>query len=102
LSPVTIVEPLPTTTSSSSSITVIGWASVFEGTVLLRLEDPAGKVVAEGFATASQGAPGRGTWAWDVTAPGPGRWVIVASATDPSGGEGPPPFELRRAFDVSG
>lgn len=102
LSPVVFVEPLPTTAYSSSDVTVEGWASVVEGTVLIRLEDSTGNVVTEGFTTASEGAPGRGTWAWQVRVPGPGEWSVIAGASDPSGGEGFPPFEIRRTFTVSG
>ncbi len=102
LSPVVIVEPLPTTVYSSADVIVEGWASVVEGTVLIRLEDSAGNVVTESFTTASEGAPGRGTWAWEVRVPGPGEWTVIAGGSDPSGGEGFPPFEIRRTFTVSG
>jgi germination protein M len=44
---------------AASPLSVAGSASVFEGTVSLRLEAN-GKTIAEGFATASEGGPGRG------------------------------------------
>ena len=44
---------------AASPISVSGTASVFEGTVSLRLE-AAGETLAEGFTTATEGGPGRG------------------------------------------
>ena len=44
----------------TSPVTISGDASVFEATVLWRISDTSGRVLAEGFTTASQGAPGRG------------------------------------------
>ena len=46
---------------AASPLGVSGSASVFEGTVSLRLEAN-GRTIAEGFATASEGGPGRGTF----------------------------------------
>ena len=44
----------------SSPVTVSGTASVFEGTVQLRVLDADGQEIGRGFATASAGAPERG------------------------------------------
>jgi len=44
----------------TSPLTVKGSARVFEGAVSARLRDESGKVISSGFATAAQGAPGRG------------------------------------------
>ena len=44
----------------SSPVTASGTASVFEGTVQLRILDADGAELARGFATASAGAPERG------------------------------------------
>ena len=46
---------------AASPLGVGGSASVFEGTVSLRLEAN-GRTIAEGFATATEGGPGRGTF----------------------------------------
>ena len=72
-------------------------ASVPGGKVLLRLEDEAGRVAAETSVTATEAAPGRGAWTWDVRLPDPGTWIIVARAAEPSDGPGAVPFETRRA-----
>ena len=50
-----------------SPFTVSGDASVFEAALQWRLADTAGRVIASGFTTASQGGPGRGTYAVNVT-----------------------------------
>jgi len=44
----------------SSPLKISGNARVFEATVSFRLKDAAGNVLAQGFATAAEGAPGRG------------------------------------------
>lgn len=44
----------------ASPVKISGNARVFEATVSFRLKDAAGNVLAEGFATAAEGAPGRG------------------------------------------
>lgn len=44
----------------SSPLKISGNARVFEATVSFRLKDTAGNVLAEGFTTATEGAPGRG------------------------------------------
>jgi len=98
LSPIVIEEPGPATTRvGDPRITVAGQASVPGGKVLLRLEDEAGRVAAEASVTATEAAPGRGAWTWDVRLPDPGTWIIVARAAEPSDGPGAVPFETRRA-----
>ena len=62
-----------------------GTASVFEATVTWQVRD-GGRVVDEGFDTASTGAPGRGTWSSRTDAP-PGDydlWAYETSAEDGS------------------
>ena len=44
----------------ASPVKISGNARVFEATVSFRLRDTAGNVLAEGFTTAAEGAPGRG------------------------------------------
>jgi hypothetical protein len=46
--------------SVSSPVAISGTASVFEGTVQLRILDADGEEIAGAFTTASAGAPGRG------------------------------------------
>ncbi|MEY3073145.1 MAG: hypothetical protein RLZZ353_1341 [Actinomycetota bacterium] len=96
LSPVTIEVPAFGATAPVGEVTLTGRATVFEGTVLVRLERADGTVLEEGFVTATEGGPGRGTWTWTVTLPEPGEYRLVAGASDPSDGEGPPPFEVAR------
>ena len=50
----------------SSPVTVSGTASVFEGTVQIRILDAAAKEIGGGFATATAGAPERGRFSGDV------------------------------------
>jgi hypothetical protein len=52
--------------SVSSPVTISGTASVFEGTVQLRILDAAGKEVGSAFTTASAGAPERGDFSEEV------------------------------------
>ena len=46
----------------TSPVTISGDASVFEAALAWRITDTAGRVIVEGFTTASLGAPGRGTF----------------------------------------
>jgi len=97
LSPIMITEPGPATTRSGDpTMTVSGEAAVPKGRLLVHLEDAAGTIVTEAAVTATEAAPGRGTWDWEVRLPGPGTWTIVARSTD-SDGRGIPPFETRRS-----
>jgi len=51
----------------SSPVTISGDASVFEAALAWRITDTGGRVIAEGFTTASLGAPGRGTYSITAT-----------------------------------
>ncbi len=51
----------------TSPVTISGDASVFEANMQWRISDTSGRVIAEGFTTASQGAPGRGTYSVNAT-----------------------------------
>jgi hypothetical protein len=51
----------------TSPVTISGDASVFEANVLWRISDTSGRVLAEGFTTASLGAPGRGDFSVTTT-----------------------------------
>ena len=101
ISPVTITTPHHRQPVAAGTITARGTANVFEATVLLTLRDPDGKVAKRTFTTATCGTGCRGDWKRtfrNVTKPG--RWTLVAAASDPSDGEGPPPFKTRRVFTV--
>lgn len=50
----------------SSPVTISGTASVFEGTVQLRILDADGEEIATAFTTASAGAPQRGDFSKDL------------------------------------
>ena len=50
----------------SSPVTISGTASVFEGTVQLRIFDADGEEIGRAFTTASAGAPERGDFSEDV------------------------------------
>ncbi len=49
-----------------SPVIITGDASVFEAALQWRITDTGGRVIAEGIMTASQGAPGRGTYTVSV------------------------------------
>jgi len=63
---ITLKTPL-TNATLTSPVTISGDASVFEANVLWKISDTSGRVLAEGFTTASQGAPGRGTFSVTAT-----------------------------------
>jgi hypothetical protein len=51
----------------TSPVTITGDASVFEAALAWSITDTGGRVLAEGFTTASLGAPGRGTYSVTAT-----------------------------------
>lgn len=57
-------------------LTITGDASVFEAALQWQLTDTAGRVLAKGFATASAGAPARGTFSITATYADPDTEVI--------------------------
>lgn len=61
-----VIESPEPGASVSSPVTISGTASVFEGTVQLRVLDADGRQVGSSFATASAGAPGRGDFSKPV------------------------------------
>jgi hypothetical protein len=61
LAPIALSEPAAGTLVRGDRLVVKGEASVFEGTVSLRLRDDRGQVMAQGYATAAEGAPARGS-----------------------------------------
>jgi hypothetical protein len=102
LSPVTVTTPLAGEEVPIGQVTFRGQATVFEATVLVTLLDGDGTVIEEGFVTATTGAPERGTWEWTVELPTPGAYTVVAGESDPSDGEGRPPFSTTRTIRATG
>ena len=81
LAPIALAEPAPGALVKGDRLVVKGEASVYEGTVSLRLRDDRGQVMAQGHATAAEGAPGRGPFsgALSFTPPaGPHAWTLEA------------------------
>jgi hypothetical protein len=78
LEPVTIFSPLDGA-ASSGTLKISGEATVFEATVTIVLRDGADKVVKKTFATATAGAPARGTFSKTITfapPPTPQTWTL--------------------------
>lgn len=64
----------------------MGNASVFEGTVHIRIKDANGRTIGQGLTTASQGAPGRGTFSAEVPYAGTGAATIEVFSPSPRDG----------------
>ena len=104
ISPITISEPAAgpgEITVAAGEVMVRGEARVFEATLHLRLLGPGGEVLAEDVVTATEGAPGRGSWEHTFTIGEPGTYTIEAEEDDPSDGEGRPPFATTRLIEVT-
>lgn len=90
----TVYEPVIWVTSPTpdqkvaSPVEVTGSARVFEATVNIRLVDDSGIIIAEGFATASEGAPGRGDFKHSLafSAASPGKGALEVFWTSPKDG----------------
>jgi germination protein M len=81
LAPIALAEPAPGALVKGDRLVVKGEASVFEGTVSLRLRDDHGQVMAQGHATAAEGAPGRGPFSGLLTftpPASPHSWTVEA------------------------
>ena len=81
LAPIALAEPAPGALVEGDRLVVKGEASVYEGTVSLRLRDDQGQVMAQGHATAAEGAPGRGPFSGllSFTPPAsPHSWTVEA------------------------
>jgi Immunoglobulin-like domain of bacterial spore germination len=57
LAPIALAEPAAGALVKGDRLVVKGEASVYEGTVSLRLRDDRGQVMAQGYTTAAEGAP---------------------------------------------
>ena len=84
LAPVWLSAPVEGATVSSP-VAFNGIAEVFEAHVNWEVDAAGGAVVAQGFAMATQGAPGRFPWSATVTLP-PGTYLLKAFAISPKDG----------------
>jgi hypothetical protein len=89
LPPILVESPVPGSIVPPT-FRVSGTASVFEATLVVQLVR-AGKVIAKQTVTASEGAPGRGTFETTFTA-SPGE--LTAVAFSPSAADGTPQHEV--------
>jgi hypothetical protein len=90
LAPIALAAPAPGAQVAGGRLVVRGEASVAEGTVSLRLRDDRGQVMAQGHATAAEGAPGRGPFAGALrfTPPAaPHAWTLEAFEVSAEDGE---------------
>ncbi|MCL6647905.1 MAG: hypothetical protein K6U89_06190 [Chloroflexi bacterium] len=82
---IVITSPSPGATVRGP-LRVTGTASVFEGTVHVRLRAASGQVIAQTTTTASVGAPGRGTFTVELTVRGSGPATVEAYTLSPRDG----------------
>jgi hypothetical protein len=90
LAPIALVEPVYGALVKGGRLVVRGEASVYEGTVSLRLRDDHDEVMAQSHATAAEGAPGRGPFsgALDFTPPATSHcWTLEAFEVSPEDGQ---------------
>ena len=100
LAPITITAPAEGA-EVTGTVTVEGEATVFEANVTLRLQGPDGTTLERTFATASEGAPGRGTWSKEIELPEePGIYTIAA--VEISAEDGRDLFTATRSIQVTG
>jgi germination protein M len=81
LAPIALAEPAAGALVKGDRLVVKGEASVYEGTVSLRPRDDRGQVMAQGYATAAEGAPGRGPFSAALTFTPPAAshaWTVEA------------------------
>jgi germination protein M len=90
LAPIALAEPTPGAQVKGDRLVVKGEASVYEGTVGLRLRDDRGQVMAQAHATAAQGAPERGQFSGALTFTPPATshsWTLEAFEVSPENGQ---------------
>jgi hypothetical protein len=96
--PPILVETPAVGAAVPATFTVSGTASVFEATLVIELRRN-GTVLVKQTVTASEGAPGRGTFSTTVHAPSAGAATIAAYA--PSAADGTPQHEQDVAVTVT-
>ena len=105
LVPIALAHPAPGVQVKGDRLVVKGEASVFEGTVGLRLRDDRGQVMAQSYATAAEGAPGRGPFSGALSftprpPPAPGPWTPSRSAPRTAGSPTRSPSRCGSAADL--
>jgi hypothetical protein len=88
LAPIALAEPIPGAQVKGHRLVVKGEASVYEGTVGLRLRDDHGQTMAQAYATA-KGAPDRGQFSGALTFTPPATshsWTLEAFEVSPENG----------------
>jgi immunoglobulin-like protein involved in spore germination len=96
--PPILVETPAAGASVPATFTVSGTASVFEATLVVELRRN-GTVLTKQTVTASEGAPGRGTFSTTVQAPSTGAATVAAYA--PSAADGTPQHEQDVAVTIT-
>lgn len=94
VTPVILVDRPAAGAKVGSPLRLRGSASVFEATVQLRLVTADGDVLFEGFTTATEGAPGRGTFAVDIPFTASGRATLTAFELSAADGSEQHAFEV--------
>jgi len=87
LAPILLAEPTPRATVEGSRVVAKGQARVTAGPVGLRLHDPSGQVVAQGYATLPAGAPGWVAFSGALSFLPPSRpqlWTVEAFEASPT------------------
>ena len=100
LSPITLADPAFDAAVPAGEVPLSGEATVFEATFLIEVIGPDGEVILDSFVTASTGGPDRGDWSETLTLDAPGTYTVTVSEEDVSDGEGFPPYETTRVFEV--
>jgi hypothetical protein len=96
--PPILIERPPDGADVHQAFTVSGTASVFEATLVIELRR-SGHVLAKQTVTASEGAPGRGSFEATVRAPSPGAATLVAYS--PSAADGSAQHEQDVAVTIT-
>jgi hypothetical protein len=89
LAPIALAEPGPGARVAGGRLVVKGEASVYEGTVSLRLRDGDGRLMAQSYTTSAAGAPDRGPFSGAVTftpPTQPQRWTLEVFEVSPDDG----------------
>jgi spore germination protein GerM len=87
LAPVLLASPAPREVVKGGRVAAKGQARVAAGTVGLRLRDPSGRVVSQGYAALPSGAPGWAAFSGALTflpPRGPQLWTVEAFETSPT------------------
>lgn len=95
--PILVESPLPHD-EVGAPVRVAGTASVFEATFVIELRQ-GGAIVDKQTVTASEGAPGRGTFSATLAGGAPGKATLVAYA--PSAADGSPQHQVEVPIEIT-